>query len=265
MTPLDHGELVLPEAPPGELELGRDRDLLLGGRDRRRRGCRGLDDRAHPCSPARMRGSIHISTRSERKVPITVSTPSSSTIAPARNMSWATSERSSKRPDRRQRQHQRDDDAARDDERQQVADRAGERVERGAHRILHDHAPFRQAAGARGRDVGPAQLVEQVGAHDADQLRGAGERQDQRRQRQVQREVPDLAPGPGRQLVRRREQPADVGVEIAEREIEDDQREQEIGHGEADEADEGEDVVGERVLPHRRVDADRQARSPRSG
>ena len=47
--------------------------------------------------------------------------------------------------------------------------------------------------GARRHHVGPAQLIEQVGAHDAHQLRGAGQRQDQRRQRQVLEQVPHLA------------------------------------------------------------------------
>ena len=52
-----------------------------------------------------------------------------------------------------------------------------------------------QALGARRHDVRLAQLVEQVGAHDADQLGGAGQPQDQRRDRQVLQQVPDLAPG----------------------------------------------------------------------
>src|SRR5262245_11067961 len=74
-----HGHPVLAESPPHELPLRGDEDALLVG------------DGRHHVSSRRMRGSIQTSRMSEIKVPITVITPSSSTIVPARNMSWAIS------------------------------------------------------------------------------------------------------------------------------------------------------------------------------
>ena len=121
---------------------------------------------------------------------------------------------------------------------------------------------LRQALGARGHHVGLAQLVEQVGAHDADQLRGAGQRQDQRRERQVLDQVPDLRPAPRRELDTRARTARRRWRRSSGSQIQDDQREQEVRHGQADEADEGEDVVADRILPHRRVDADRQRERP---
>ena len=148
-------------------------------------------------------------------------------------------------------------------ERQQVADGAGERIERGAHRILQDHPPLRQAAGARGHHVGPAQLVEQIGAHDPDQLRGAGQRQDQ------QRAAAGAGSGPapcaqlqGASCYSAENRPPTLMSNSAKAEIHDDQCQQEVRDGQADEAEEGEDVVADRVLPHRRVDADRQGEPP---
>src|SRR5207237_5618397 len=91
-------DLVLAEAPPHELPLRRDEDPLLvrGGDDAglaHRSGGR-IDDEArrrHHVSSRRMRGSTHTSRMSEISVPITVITPSSNTIVPARNMSCAMS------------------------------------------------------------------------------------------------------------------------------------------------------------------------------
>ena len=147
-----------------------------------------------------MRGSTHISTRSEMRVPMTVSTPSSSTMVPARNMSCEISERTRSGPDRRKAEHDRDDDAAGDEIRKEVRNSAGERVERGAHRIFQDDAALREALGARGHHVWPAQFVEQVSSHDTNELRGAAEREDHRGQRQMLEQVPRLGPAPRRKL-----------------------------------------------------------------
>src|SRR5262249_22335917 len=93
-----HRDFVLAEAPPHQLPLRGDEDALLlrgGG------GAALLDGRArrlqrdvgasHHVSSRRMRGSIQTRRMSETSVPITVITPSSRTIVPARNMSWAIS------------------------------------------------------------------------------------------------------------------------------------------------------------------------------
>src|SRR5262245_58603664 len=74
-----HGPPVLAESPPHELPLRGNEDALLVGH------------RRHHVSSRRMRGSIQTSRMSEIKVPITVITPSSSTIVPARNISCAIS------------------------------------------------------------------------------------------------------------------------------------------------------------------------------
>ena len=126
-------------------------------------------------------------------------------MVPARNMSCDSSDRSSSGPTVGRLSTTEMMMLPETSERQQVADGAGERVERDAHRVFQDHPALRQAPGARGHDVGPAQLVEQVGAHDADELRGAGQRQDQHRHRQVLQQIPTFAQAPGRQLLIRRE------------------------------------------------------------
>ena len=66
--------------------------------------------------------------------------------------------------------------------------------------------------------------------------------------RQMLEQVAQLGPRPGRVRELRREEPADIGVEQRETEVHEDQRQQEAGHGQADEADEGEDIVADGVL-----------------
>src|SRR6516162_8606497 len=92
-----HRQAVLPEAPPHELPLRGDEDALLvrGGRARQRSGI-GCD--GHHVSSSLMRGSIQTSRMSEIRVPITVITPRSSTMVPARNMSCEMSALSSSGP-----------------------------------------------------------------------------------------------------------------------------------------------------------------------
>ncbi len=75
-------------------------------------------------------------------------------------------------------------------------------------------------------------------------------------------QVDELCPAPGGELVFRREQPADIGIEELEREIHQDEREEKIRHGEADETEEGEDVVADRILPDGGEDADRHGDAP---
>src|SRR5450631_4802819 len=89
-----HGELVLPEAPPDELPLRGDGDPVFGDvpRYQWRREFR------HHSLPNRILGSTHMSSRSEMNVPMTVMTPSSRMMVPARNISWAINALSSNGP-----------------------------------------------------------------------------------------------------------------------------------------------------------------------
>src|SRR4029453_4690722 len=100
-----HRNLVLSEPPPHELPLRGDEDPLVLGGDRGRAILDGRPRRlqrdvgaGHQVSSRRMRGSIHTRRMSEASVPITVMTPSSSTMVPARNMSCAMSALSSSGP-----------------------------------------------------------------------------------------------------------------------------------------------------------------------
>ena len=192
-----HRHLVLPEPPPHELPLRRHEDALLGGGVRApsaKGGARGIEGQlglGHHVSSSRMRGSTQTSRRSEINVPITVMTPSSSTMVPARNISWAIKALRRSGPDRRQSQHDGHDDAPRHDVRERVADGAREGIERHPHRVLQDHGALGKPLGARRHHIGLAQLIQQIGSHDPDLLRGAGESQDQGRDRQMLQEVPD--------------------------------------------------------------------------
>src|SRR6202795_3605374 len=89
-----HRELVLPEAPPNELPLRRDGDPVFGDVSR----YQWRSELRHHSFPNRILGSTHIRRRSEMNVPITVITPSSRMMVPARNISWAISAFSSNGP-----------------------------------------------------------------------------------------------------------------------------------------------------------------------
>src|ERR1700733_601699 len=93
----DHGQLVLSEAPPDELALRGDRDAGFRFGDQRWRGCVERSGTHRNC-PARMRGSIHISSRSDSRVPMTVRKPSSRMIVEPSSMSCEISECSSNGP-----------------------------------------------------------------------------------------------------------------------------------------------------------------------
>ncbi len=71
-----------------------------------------------------------------------------------------------------------------------------------------------------------------------------------------------LCPGPRRQRKLRRKQPTDADVEQPQPEIHDDQCQQEVRQRKPDEADKGEYVITDRILPHCRIDADRQSQPP---
>src|SRR4029078_8516134 len=93
-SPAD-GELVPSEAPPNELPLRGDGDPVFGDHSRHR--CRNSELRHHSL-PKRILGSTHMSSRSEMSVPMTLITPSSRMMVPARNISWAINALSSSGP-----------------------------------------------------------------------------------------------------------------------------------------------------------------------
>jgi hypothetical protein len=107
-----------------------------------------------------------------------------------------------------------------------------------------------------------AQLIQQIGAHDPDELRGTGKSKNHRGQGKMLQKVDEFCPTPGREHEGFREQPAYVGAKPLEGEIHDEQRQQEIRHGDADEAQHGEDIVTEGILADRRIDANRQSQNP---
>src|SRR5262249_50047456 len=97
----EHRQLVLAEAPPHQLPLAGNRDLLLDVGDRRR--CADRRRRRHQALaahriPNRIRGSSQASKRSEKSVPTTVRTLSIRMKLPARYMSWDCSARRSSGP-----------------------------------------------------------------------------------------------------------------------------------------------------------------------
>ena len=119
-----------------------------------------------------------------------------------------------------------------------------------------------QALGLGGDDIGLVEFVGEVGAQDADQRGRAGRADDDDRDPQMGEEVEELGQGPGRVDVLRRIEAADALSEIFVGEVHQRQREDEVRDGEADEAEEGEDVVADRVAADGRVDADRQRHRP---
>ena len=62
-------------------------------------------------------------------------------------------------------------------------------LKREPHRVAQHQPPFRQALGARRHHVGLVQLVQQVGAHDAREPRGAGDAEDERRQPEMLEQI----------------------------------------------------------------------------
>ena len=183
------GELVLAEAPPHQLPLRGDGDPVF----RQDPGFRCRCDFRHHCRPRRILGSTHISSRSEMNVPMTVMTPSSRTMVPGQEHVLRDQRLEQQGTDRRQAQDERHDDASRDDVGKQIADGAHERIEGHPDRIPHDDPVFGQSPGPGGHHVGLAQFIEQVRPHDADQLGGSGNAEDDGRDRQVLGEVPHLA------------------------------------------------------------------------
>ena len=157
----------------------------------------------------------------------------------------------------------RDHHVAREDRGQDEGQRADEGVQGQAHRVLEQQAPFREALGARGGDVGLPELVEQVVAHGAHQPTGARQAGQEEGQRQMAEQVEHLIPVPGLVGIAGRDEPHGHEPEAGHREIGHDQRDQESRRAQAKEAEQRQQVVVDRVLVRGRVDAHRQRHDPR--
>ena len=121
----------------------------------------------------------------------------------------------------------------------------------------------RQPLGPGRRHVGLAEFIEQVAPHNADHPRGAADPDDEDRQPDMLHQVDEFRPTPRLARVLERKQTRGGHPEPGIDQIHQHQGDKKRRHAHADETEQGKDVVGDRVLPGRRVDADRQCQ--RSG
>src|SRR5262249_14948124 len=150
----------------------------------------------------------------------------------------------------RQVEHDGHDDRAGDQGREVPADGADEGVEGGPDGVLDQGPHLRQALGAGGDDVRLVQLVPGGGGRDPAQPGGAARPQDDDGDPQLAQHVPRLRRAPRGLDVGGREEPADALPEVGVGDPHEDEGEEEVRGGQADEADEGGGVVPDRVLPH---------------
>ena len=76
-------------------------------------------------------------------------------------------------------------------------------------------------------------------------------------------QILEFRPAPGRIEVCGGEKPTHIGIEVLEADVQHGEREQKVWHRQPDEPEKGEQVVENRVLADRRVDADGQGQQPR--
>ena len=212
---------------------------------------------------SRMRGSSTASRMSEISMPTSVSDAHQQDEAAGEVHVLADQRAQQQRAGRRQVEHDGGDRDAGDQRRQHPADRRDERVERDAHRIAQDQREFRQALGAGGHDIGLVEFVGEVGAHDADQRRGAVGADHDDRDPEMRAAGPRTWPSStARPRYSGENRPPTLCPKIPVGDIHQHQRQEEVRDGEAEEAEKGEDVVADRIAAHRRVDADRQRDRP---
>ena len=166
------------------------------------------------------------------------------------------------RPRGRQREHHRHDGRAGDDLGQQVADIRDEGVEGHPQRIFDQHLEGVQPLGAGRDDILLVQLIEQVGAQPADHGRRVGGADHQHRYPQMGQHGAQLPPGKRFPQVPGIHQPADGDAERDVGQVEQDQRQQEIGGGKAQKPQQGQAVVAPTVLVGGRIDPDRKGNHP---
>ena len=132
-----------------------------------------------------------------------------------------------------------------------------------ADRVLQDELDWGYALGPGRHYVGPAQLVEEIVPHDADEAGGARCAQHDGGNPKVLQEVIRLCQAPGRLEVIGREEATHALIEVGVPDVHEDQSQQEVGDGEAAEPDDREGVVGQGVLAHGRVYAHWYGEGPR--
>ena len=264
----DHRDPVAAELPPHQLPLRGGVEALLLGRQALRLGRiegLGVDvvdaHRPWPLSK-RMRGSSMASAMSESSTPTTVSSASSIRNEPARYMSWVCSARSSIGPVVGSESTIETIAAPEMTEGSRRADVGDERVERHAQRVLAERPERRQALGLGGGDIGLLQLVQEVGAQPADHAGGARGADHQHRHPQMLEHREELAPAHRLIEILRVHQAADRGAEHHVGEVQQHERQQEVGRREPEEAEEGQRVVAGAVLVGRRIDPDRERHHP---
>ena len=148
------------------------------------------------------------------------------------------------------------DDGAREQVGQFEAQATDEGVDGDAYAVFDDDFAFFEALGAPGLNVLLAEYVEQVAAHDADDARCAARADDDDGYPDMFEEIDEFCPRPGSADVFGREEAAyGFGFEDGDLYEHDDQGQQKIWGGQADESEKGKAVIAYRILSGGRVDA----------
>ena len=255
-----HGQLVAPELAPHQAPLrGAGEGVAVG------LGCGGARGAArcgaHQArSSKRIRGSTTTSSMSEKEHPDHGQRRDDHHHAAGQVGVLGAQGAEQQRPHGGQPEHRGNDQLTAEQRRQEATHAADNRVEGDPHRVLVEQRALVQPLGARRDHVLALQLVEQRGAHGADQPRGARHRQHQHRNRQVLQQVHELGEAPGRVDVLAREQPDHSPPQVLGGQVQQHQRDQEVGQSHPDEAEEGGHVVAGGVLVGGGVDAHRHRR-----
>ena len=144
---------------------------------------------------------------------------------------------------------------------ERVAKNGQQRIDGVAERVLVNHPAFAEAAGAGGGDVFGAQRVEQAGAHPAHDAGEVGRGEHDGRQNEMMRAVPELLRR-RHEIVERALRAADGKPAGGRRKPQRQQRQQHIGHGQADKREQRAAAVHPRIFSDRRPDAQRNGDAP---
>ena len=137
------------------------------------------------------------------------------------------------------------------------ADGRDDRVDGKPCRVLDEQFGLRDAAGTGGDDGKLVELVRHGRAHGLQLIGDGGPGEHEGGQPQMLDQVPDLGERPGRIGILGREQATDIGAEPFVGEIEQDQREQEVGQREPEIGEDRQAVIGGRAALDGGIDADR--------